>query len=151
MLIFSAMPPRGSGRRKPTDKRLFVFASFLAPQLHLKRKRSRVEPGAQAALSNAASRGRGPLRDRVALCGRGGCGGSRRQEDESASGASGTGQALPPSRPAAPCPRAPARVSLPLLGCGPARTQAFPRVPAGPLDGRASPLRGLLPSSLPRF
>lgn len=76
-----------------------MFASFLAPQIRLKRKRSRVEPGAQAALSNAASRGRGPLRDRAALCGWGGCGGSLRQEDESASGASGTGQALPPARP----------------------------------------------------
>lgn len=108
---------RGRRRRKPTDKEVFVLAFFLELQIHL--KRWNLEPGAQTELSDAASRGRAPLRG--ALCSRRGCGDCQRQEDESASGVSSTQRVLT-SRAAAPCPGAPARITL---VCGPAALQEF--------------------------
>lgn len=114
MLICSYLVSRphagGGGRRKrkPTDKEVFVLASFLELQIHL--KRWNLEPGAKMRPPGAAP----PL---GALCAALEAAVTfQRREDETASGASGAQWVLA----AAPCPRAPARITL---RCEPAALQ----------------------------
>lgn len=151
------MPPRGRRRRKPTDKGLFVFAFFLAPQIHLKGERWTQGLGLRFLMRPAG--GASPFRTE-SLCVAREAGvvavalGDRRMSQPPR--LPGTARPSLPPRPTAPCPRAaaapgsPSGVSLP-----PCTNPSLPESPlrlwaAGPALGVASFLHTWRPS-LPKF